>query len=488
MKLKHRLTPILLTACLLVGGIFTACSDNTDSPVSDITETESEIVDAAETTTEIGHGLPDLDFGGEDVNFLVVDHSMDFYKSKEIYASEQNGELFNDAVYDRNLLVEELLNVKIKQTASSTASSAASKSLTAGDTEFDVVMPYMNETISLVQSGLLLDLNTMQYLDLDQPWWDHRANENLMINNKIFITTGDISILDNECTMVMFFNKEMIADYGLENPYELVTANKWTIDKMFELGAAVVEDINGDGKMNNDDKWGLSVAGNAPHSMYFGAGERISNTINGEMQIVMNNPRGVNVLDKIFTHIENTNILTNRTGSTDYNLVNTMFNESRVMMVTFALVDINGLRDAEFEFGILPYPLYEESQESYNNFISTGLVSSTSVPYNCTNPDKVSATLEAMGFYSVDTLTVAYYEKALKLRYARDDESGDMLDIIFATRVYDMGYITNWGGIGTLIESMYNSKKNEFASEYAKIEEKAITKMQETIALFDAIK
>ena len=488
MKFNNILIPLLLTACVLFGGIFTACSDNTDSPAAETAEKESETVEVTETTTEISHNLPNLDFGGEDVNFLVVDHSMDFYTSKEIYASEQNGELFNDAVYARNLIVEELLNVKIKQTASTSASSAANKSLTAGDTEYDVVMPYMNDTITLAQSGLLLDLNTMNHIDLDQPWWDHRANENLMINNKIFITTGDISILDNECTMVMFFNKEMIADYSLENPYELVTANKWTIDKMFEIGAAVAEDINGDGIMNNEDKWGLSVAGNAPHSMYFGSGERLSTTINGELQLVMDNPKGVNVLEKIFTHIENPNILTNRTGSTDYNLVNTMFNESRVMMVTFALVDINGLRDAEFEFGILPYPLYDESQDSYNNFISTGLVSSTSVPYNCMNPDKVSAVLEAMGFYSVDTLTVAYYDKALKLRYARDDESGDMLDIIFNTRVYDMAYISNWGGIGTLIESMYSSKNNNFASEYAKIEEKAITKMQETIALFDAIK
>lgn len=481
---------IMLLTCILISFVMVACADDTD-PISKNNDSIETSADVTESETTETHSLPnDLDFGGESVNFMIVDNSFDFYTSKEIYSEEQNGELFNDSVYERNIIVEELLNVEIKATpiASASAYSTAQKSLTAGDTEYDVVMPYMNETIQLAQTGLLYDLNMMKYIDLDKFWWDQRANENLMINGKIFITTGDISILDNECTMVMFFNKKLISDFNLENPYELVTSNKWTIDKVFEMGAAVTGDINGDGKLDNNDRWGLSIAGNAPHSMYFGSGERISKTIDGEVQLTMDNPRGLNVIDKIFTHLENPDILTNRTGDIGYETVDKMFNEGRVMMVTFALVDINGLRNAEFEFGILPYPLYEESQESYNNLISTGLVSSTSVPYNCVNPDKVSATLEAMAFYSVDTLTVAYYDNALKLRYARDNESGDMLDIIFQTRVYDIAYIFNWGGIGGLLESMYNGKRNNFASEYAKIEEKATAKMHETIELFDAIK
>lgn len=66
-------------------------------------------------------------------------------------------------------------------------------------------MPYINNTISLATQGLLLDLYNVDYLALDKPWWDQRATENMIIADKLFITTGDISILDNECTMVMFF-------------------------------------------------------------------------------------------------------------------------------------------------------------------------------------------------------------------------------------------------------------------------------------------
>jgi ABC-type glycerol-3-phosphate transport system substrate-binding protein len=481
---------LLLTAIILAA--FSCESDGNqgggESSDTTVANTETDTANT-ETDTAVTLDLPStLNFNGEDVTFLVVDNSFEFYTSKEIFAETLNGELFNDSVYGRNLQIEELLNINIKEIRSRNAVTDASQSLTAGDTEYDIVMPYMNDTIKLAQSGLLYDLNSINYLDLDKPWWDQRANANLSINGKIFMTTGDISILDNECTMVMFFNKKLISDYKLEIPYDLVRNNQWTLDKVFAMSEVVTEDINGDGALNQNDQWGLSVAGNAPHSMYFSSGERMSAVIDGEMQIVMNNERAVTIIDKILELVLNPKILAAATGDTSYDTVNKMFNESRVMIVTFALVDINGLRDAEFEFGILPYPLYSETQESYNNLISTGLVPSTSVPYNSRNTDKVGAVLEAMAYYSVDTLTEAYYDNALKLRYARDDESGEMLDIIFATRVYDMAYIYNWGGIGSLIESIYSSKKTGFASVYAAKEPAILAAMQETIDLFDNIR
>jgi hypothetical protein len=164
-----------------------------------------------------------------------------------------------------------------------------------------------------------------------------------------------------------------------------------------------------------------------------------------------------------------------------------MFLDSRLMFVTFALVDINGLRDAEFEFGILPYPKYNEAQEEYNSLISTICVPTVSLPYNCQNPELVGVTLSAMAFGSVDTLTVAYYDNALKTRYVRDDESGEMLDIIFSTRVYDLGFICDIGGLSSLVGSLYGKKSSDFASAYAKSESKAQAALEKLTASLDAI-
>ena len=249
MKIRQITAAFLLIAVLLSAA---ACGGDSGTPANAPGETSpaTEETTAAEMTTE-GPELPDKTYDGETVHFLTAHNSgYDWYTSKEIFAEGENGELFNDAVYRRNLVIEDRFDIKITQNCVDSPENVAKKSLTAGDTEYDVVMPYMSYSISLLQSGLFYDLRTVPYLDLDKPWWDQRANDNLSYRGKLFMTTGDISILDNECTMVMFFNKQLISDFGLESPYDLVRSGTWTMDKLTEICSSVTADINGDGKLN----------------------------------------------------------------------------------------------------------------------------------------------------------------------------------------------------------------------------------------------
>lgn len=83
-----------------------------------------------------------------------------------------------------------------------------------------------------------------------RPWWDQRANEDLTVGGKLYFTTGDISILDNMCTMVLFFNKQLIEDNSLDDPYELVKNGTWTLDKLFAMSEKVANDLDGDQQMS----------------------------------------------------------------------------------------------------------------------------------------------------------------------------------------------------------------------------------------------
>ncbi|MBO5127649.1 MAG: extracellular solute-binding protein [Clostridia bacterium] len=495
MTKRKRILALILASLMLLSAA--ACSDSgtneeTEAAVSgDTAENITETVEAEPEETGPVAELPDKTYNGEEVMFLTSLHTgYDWYTSHEIYAAEMTGELINDAVFTRNNTIEELLDIKIAETKLENCHNTAKSSITAGDKQFDVVMPYMNSTITLAVEGSLLDLKQIPYLDLDKPWWDGRANKDLVINDRLFITTGDIAILDNECTMVMFFNKDMIAQYGLESPYDLVREHRWTIDKVGEMSYGLINDKNGDGQMTTeDDQWGISIAGNAPISFYFGAGERVVQAdANGELQIMMGNSRAYDVYDKIANLCLSSEVLSKHTSNkTGFDDVCASFNAGNILFVTFALVDINGLRDAEFEFGILPYPLYDETQKEYNNLISSGLVSATSVPNTCENTELVGVTLEAMAYHSTTTLTPAYYDNALKTRYVRDEESGEMLDIIFATRVYDLGYIFNWGGAGNMITNMFSAKQTEYASNWQKIEKAVQKTMSKSLEQFAQI-
>ena len=493
MTKRNRILALILASLMLLSAA--ACSDSgTNEETAAITagDTAAEITETEPVPEETGPvaELPDKTYDGEEVMFLTSHNSgYDWYSSYEIYAEEMTGQLINDAVFTRNNTIEELLDIKIAQTKLENCHTTAKSSITAGDKQFDVVMPYMNNTITLAVEGSLLDLKQIPYLDLDKPWWDTRANKDLIINDRLFITTGDISILDNECTMVMFFNKDMIGQFGLESPYDLVKEYGWTIDKVNEMAHVVTNDKDGDGKMTNDDMWGISIADNAPISFYFGAGERVVQADdNGELQLMLGSNRAIDVFDKITNLCYSTEVLSRHTtGNAGFDSVCASFNAGNIMFVTFALVDINGLRDAEFEFGILPYPLYDETQKEYNNLISTGLVSSTSIPNTCENTEVVGVTLEAMAYYSTSTLTPAYYDNALKTRYVRDEESGEMLDIIFATRVYDLGFIFNWGNAGSMVTNMYTAKQTEYASNWEKIQKAATKVMGKALEQFAEI-
>ena len=40
------------------------------------------------------------------------------------------------------------------------------------------------------------------------------------------------------CPYVIFFNKQMVSDFGLDNPYQLVYDGKWTIDAFDKMARA----------------------------------------------------------------------------------------------------------------------------------------------------------------------------------------------------------------------------------------------------------
>ena len=119
-------------------------------------------------------------------------------------------------------------------------------------------MANTTETSSLATQHLLYNLHDMPYLDLSRSWWDQRSVKQLSIANRLYFCTGDLSIMANDATWIIMFNKPMIDDNKLESPYDLVNENKWTIAKMLEMAKATVKDLDGDGKMRHDvDSYGF---------------------------------------------------------------------------------------------------------------------------------------------------------------------------------------------------------------------------------------
>ena len=466
---------------------------NEESRSADSSDSSNYSADSAETPMEIPE--TDYDFDGYKFRLLVNGEAFGDYRSREFFAAEETGDVINDAVYKRNVTAEEKYNFALEifsdTTYANPSQTIASKSIKSGDDAYDMVMPYMtiDGASNLAQQNMLIDLKTLPGLHIEHPWWDQRANEQLSIGGKLFFTTGDISIvLSSYCTFGVLFNKSIIRDNDLENPYELVKNGDWTIDKMYGMTKNITKDLNGDGILNHEDMWGVLSELNAANGMFFSSGEHIvSKGEDGYPEFTMYNTRSVSIMDKVFDFLQDGNaVIFANTMKVDnvWEYAVKIMSEGRALFRTCALVGVEELRAHELDFGILPYPKYDKAQDSYNNLVSTICVPGVCVPVTVTNPETVGAIIEALARGASDTIVQAYYEQTLYNRLVRDDESYDMLRLIFSTRVYDLGTIYDWGGLGFLLMNMNDRRQKDFSSQYEKLADKAKADMEKTIDLY----
>jgi len=91
----------------------------------------------------------------------------------------------------------------------------------------------------------------------------------------------------------------------------------------------------------------------------------------------------------------------------------------------------NDFREMKDDFGLLPYPKWNEEQEAYSSLIHNVSVMVTcpvSADIERVN-EEVSAVIEALGSESYRRVSIPYYEMALKAAYTRDDMDAQMIKL-----------------------------------------------------------
>ena len=90
-----------------------------------------------------------------------------------------------------------------------------------------------------------------------------------------------------------------------------------------------------------------------------------------------------------------------------------------------------------------------------------------------------------MSYYSTDTILKAYYDITLQRKVSRDNDSAEMLDLIFSSVTTDIALAMEFGGIRPQLVSMINSGDNTIASSIASIK---VSIQNELNTLFDSVK
>jgi len=137
------------------------------------------------------------------------------------------------------------------------------------------------------------------------------------------------------------------------------------------------------------------------------------------------------------------------------------FRDGHVLFSVGAIPETIDLRDMPDDFGIVPFPKYNKEQPQYYSSVCGGFP--FVIPSTNTKPDIAGAVMEAMACEAKNRIIPAYYEMALKNKYSRDNDTAETLDLIYETRVYDLG-ATIWPAPGTDYTYAFIAKTNTFAS------------------------
>ena len=308
---------------------------------------------------------------------------------------------------------------------------AIRQSVMAADGEYDLCAVLSNQLSTLTIEGLLTNLNTLDYFDFEKPWWARGLLDELAVDDKLYFASGDASLGLINGMMCVFYNKSMCEDFSVPDLYEIVNNGEWTIDKVVELTKDVYQDLDGDGQKSGGDSYGFATGS---YNQLYGFLDSFNVQIlekdsNGyPSKFVFSSEKATNVDQKLVSLFkDNNSFITSFEDKIDFVKA---FSESRVLLVTGEFKDTASYRDiSTFDYGVLPFPKWNEEQTDYRT-TARATYSSFCIPKTANNPDMSAAVLECFASESYRTVSPAYFETALKVKYSRDDETAQMYDLI----------------------------------------------------------
>lgn len=493
MKTKQIFT--LLLAALMTAGTFVSCGD-TEAETQSQQETTAE---QAETAAETTDPFAEMNFDGESIRMMVSSREKDNIVPSIMaiqHGEELTGEVVSDAVYNRNIEVEEMLNIKLEFTADDqsheTIGASITQLLTAGDDAYELIIHELFPLATLSVQNSFLNVFNIPHLDFSKDYWyeDYMSDVSFASTEKRYILAGDYFLDIYRSAHALYFNKDRFTDlYGApEDLYDLVLEGGWTHDVFLEYSEGAYQDVNGDGTRDAGDLYGFSTNGYWGPIIPWVIGADITFLEyydDGSPYFAMNNERSIKLLEQL-------NKVFHGEGAYNYaaDFSTAFINGSSLFGGYHRVAHMENFRDMEADLGILPIPKMDESQENYitssHDTTNIGVI-----PITCSKSDIIGAVLEVLSRESAENVIPAYYETSLKTKYVRDDQSAQILDIIRQniSCVFPVAFGNYCGNLAlyNAFSVPLNAKSTDYVSNYVKHEKTAQAKLDELWEAFSAV-
>ena len=405
------------------------------------------------------------DYGGATFTALYNSGS-EVEPNKDFTAEELNGEIVNDAKFNRGVTLAEKYNLSFDYQnggGDGTVAAAVTNSVSAGDNAYQTVDLNAQYCVQLGSKGALLQIKDLPVIDMEAPYWNSLMQEGSSISGKNFFVFSDINIHAYGATPCMIFNKVVHENFGLPDLYEIVLNGGWTFDRACEMISAVTGDLDGDGAITKDEA-DLPVI-----NVYT---EEMADIMNG-IKRVCSEQTGTFLVDRTSTATEAREYWTERA-----------ITEDRALFWVGNIKCVERMRTSESDFGVVPMPKASEAQANYAIHVQANVGSMLCFPLTvAAEGEMVGSVMEDMAFLSFRDVMPAYMDVCINGKVIRDEESLACLELIRSSYYCDLGFMCQQMGINILNTMRdYVTKNKEDYMSALKSSQKVWNKSLEKIA------
>lgn len=393
-----------------------------------------------EAVTEQLHPIAVKDYGCE-FNILNAG-TMDSRVLTVENTAQATANRMDAAVYERGLSIQEHLGVELVYILMDASDKDAyagivSQAVQAEANDFQLVLTHTSHGISeLITGNCLYDIGKLDAVDLDAPYWATNMMEEIKIRDQYLLGYNDFCMIS---THVVAFNKTLMEEFNRSLPYDQVRDRNWTLFRLLELSMGIYADANANGTVDAEDMHGLSCVGRAPISSFLTSSHLnvVAKKADGTYGLGSMAATGT---DRTHTLVE---LFVALSQSPEGYFVfapsdtSNGFAEHRSLFELCHISDLASFRESGIDYGVLPYPLFEQEQMTYRSLSWNGMMG---VPRSIADPTMVGEVLELFGYYSSDVKT-AYMEKLLGTTLDQAPDDAEMLNIIWDSQVTDMGLL-----------------------------------------------
>ena len=445
----------LILAALTILPCLVACADTiepNDDTTAAIASTEAPAATTAEEVTtespydENGYlksSLPDeLDFGGAEVTILWWND----VEQPEFFVENTNGELINDAIWQRNTNVEAKMGVKLnwidtKGQYNSDGENYANyvgNAYASGSDLFDLMSAHSRTMALTAMYGYCADMMKLEHLDFEKPWWPEVMLDTATINESLYFVTGDVSTNSIHQMYAIFYNKDLIKNYSsLVEPSTHVDNGDWTMETLFTMTSGLYNDLNNNQKADKDDFFGFTSLNWHFDAIYYGCGMTMLEKDPDTTKLLKvaddwTSEKAITLSDTVGEWIKKGD------AYLDSNNYANIFINGNTLLVMARHHDIaSKIADAGFKYGIVPMPKYDKDQEKHITCVGNP-VSLYSIYALSKDANRAAAVLECWASEAYRTTTPAVFETTFKLRLSETSTESRMYDLIRSGVTFDL--------------------------------------------------